>query len=121
MKAMLYMGLILVFLMFFSRDPMIALIVLGIGIGAFVLFRKKKKGITSGRSGLFAFGKGNAPDNSLMKMYLTMFMLQSQNSPLFHEESSNKNQFLKSEDLSYQESIEKTKQEVLQLLKFEVE
>jgi hypothetical protein len=118
---MLYMGLILVFLMFFSRDPMIALIVLGIGIGAFVLFRKKKKGQTTGRSGIFAFGKGTTPNNSMMNLYLTMLMLQSTNSPLFREESGIKNQSSQSEDLRYQESIEKTKQEVLELLKFEDE
>jgi len=115
MKGLIYLGLILLFIMFFNTNPMLALVVLGCILGVF-LFMRRRKSKASGRfsSGFFGSRIGSSQHQSSFNAVLTLMMLQQMG--ISEEKSVPTKQDVSKED-KRREEIERQKQVILKLLK----
>ncbi len=107
MKALFYIILIVGFFIFYQQNPLYAIVIIGIFIAGFIFIKSRKSGSGGGFS-RFLSGKGNQ-QNSNMNDLITIMMLQQligDSRPREHENERNVRE----------EQIEKTKQEILDLL-----
>jgi hypothetical protein len=112
MKILIYFLLIIAFLMFYQKNPLFAIIFIALTVGIY-LFLKARKLTGSTSSCSFLTGShGTQVKNTedLVKLMLLQHMITS-GRPSLDQQSSNSSAINK-----FQENIEKTKQEVLELL-----
>lgn len=114
MKGMCYIILIVAFLMFYQREPVFSVVIIGIAVAVYLFFRSRRSGTRRGRSGVFSsLLGGNQQQDRNIDDLITLMMVQQ----LFQESNNstcsippNENQLSK-----YEQEIEKTKNEILEL------
>ncbi|MFX1360724.1 MAG: hypothetical protein ACFFDL_05470 [Promethearchaeota archaeon] len=109
MKILCYFVIIIAFMMYFQKEPIYTVVIIGIGIGLYIYFKSRK-----GKSGVFGkFLGGNSEDSDdRMNDLILFFMLQQMatNSSQQHESTKQREKDKK------QDQIDKIKHEVLDLL-----
>jgi hypothetical protein len=114
MKGMCYIILIVAFLMFYQREPVFSIIILGMIVGLYLFFRSRRSTRRGKSKGILgSFLGGNQYQENQMDDLITLMMVQQ----LF--QNSNKSANLDRQDkpsISEKENnIEKTKNEILDL------
>lgn len=114
MKGMCYIILIVAFLMFYQREPVFSVIILGMIVGIYLFFRSRRSTRRGKSKGILgSFLGGNQYQENQMDDLITLMMVQQ----LF--QNSNKSANLDRQDkppISEKEkNIEKTKKEILDL------
>jgi len=114
MKGMCYIILIVAFLMFYQREPVFSVIILGMIVGIYLFFRSRRSTRRGKSKGILgSFLGGNQYQENQMDNLITLMMVQQ----LF--QNSNKSANLDRQDkpsISEKEkNIEKTKNEILDL------
>lgn len=110
---MCYIALIVAFLMFYQREPVFSIVIIGIGVALYLFFRSRRSGNRRGRSGvLTSLMGGNQQQDRNIDDLVTLMMVQQ----LF-QQSKNSNQ---SDQTNYQPSkreleIDKVRNEILDL------
>ncbi len=117
MKGMCYIVLIIAFLMFYQREPVFTVIIIGLAVGLYLFFKSRRSSSRGrGRGFLSALtGRANNQQDRNIDNMLTLMMVQqlfSNNS--CQNLSSNNKQFKKKEN-SHQKEIKRVKEEVLRL------
>lgn len=114
MKAFCYLTLLLAFIMFYNKNPTIALLILGISLGLFVIFRKRKHSSSASKtSGLLSFRKHSSSLNNSETALMTFLLMQSLNPQNFPSQKPHKVVDTSSQQKS---DLQKIKEEVLALL-----
>jgi len=114
MKGMCYIILIVAFLMFYQREPVFSVIILGMIVGIYLFLRSRRSTRRGKSKGILgSFLGGNQYQENQMDNLITLMMVQQ----LF--QNSNKSANLDRQDkpsISEKEkNIEKTKNEILDL------
>ena len=112
MKGYCYIVLIIGFFIFFQKNPVYAVVFMGIIMGGYLYFKSKRSGSSGGA---FGFMKGNTQQqNGNLDDIITLMMLQqlfnntnSQNSDQHYPESKKERE---------EDQIDQTRREVLELL-----
>ncbi|MEJ2295992.1 MAG: hypothetical protein P8Y23_14645 [Candidatus Lokiarchaeota archaeon] len=115
MKGMCYIVLIIAFLMFYQREPIFTIIIIGIVAGLYLFFRSRKSSSRRRRGGFFSSITGRTDDRYERNIdeIITLMMLQQ----LFSEKSSQpKNDNLTTNKNSEYAKLEKIKEDILALL-----
>ena len=113
-KIFLFFILAIAFLMFYQQNPIYTIIIVIVFLIAYIMLKVRKK--SPNKSILTYFSGKNNQENDKMDDYITFMMLQQLVNP---SSQSNKYEMDSSEiktKSKYQDDIEKTKQEVLNLL-----
>ena len=116
MKVFIYFILIIAFLMFYQQNPIFAIIFVLLFLGVYLFFKSRKQGNRYNR-GKFFSGKYQQ-QNDRMDDLLTLFLLQQ----VFEPTSKNDENYftaIKDRTNESQNHIDKTKKEVLELLKLQ--
>jgi hypothetical protein len=121
MKGMCYIVLIVAFLMFYQREPVFSVIILAMTVGLYLFFRARRSGNNRTRGGIFGSLLGrNQHQESTIDNLVTLMMVQQ----LFQDtkSSSDTDKNLEYKDISsdHVKHIEKTKQEILEILDQEI-
>lgn len=120
MKGFCYLALILAFIMFYNKDPIIALTILGILVGIFLLTKlAKSKKRNSSSLGLFSFRSGGNSEDPSLHTYLTFLMLKQGFGPLNTMKSYNTKEDVKKN--GKMDQIEQEEKRILRLLESEEE
>jgi hypothetical protein len=115
MKGMCYLILIIAFLMFYQREPIFSIIIIGIAIGLYLFFKSRKSSSRGRRGGFFSAITGRANDSHEQNIddMITLMMLQQ----LFSENSPQPNRkIIETEQNSDHAKLEKIKEDILALL-----
>jgi hypothetical protein len=119
-KGFCYLFLILGFLLFFNKDPVFCIIIVGGGLGLYVLFKVRKKEGSSHGGGSGFFSRNIQPQNEQSETMknLMMFMAMQQ---MFSSQPQNtiplaKRNSVEVSDEKTNGKYDKDKQEILQLL-----
>lgn len=114
MKGMCYVVLIVAFLMFYQREPLFSVVIIGLAIGLYLFFRSRRSGMSTGRTGFFpSLLRGHDPNEENMDGLITLMMVQQ----LFQNSDSSARMKKKSHSQfsKREQHIEKTKKEILEL------
>jgi len=114
MKAFCYLILLLAFIMFYNKDPIIALSILGICIVSFLFLRKRKHFTPDSRkSGFFSFRDRCSSQPNLTNPYMMLLLLQV----LSTDDSSYPSSYASdSKEPLQKDDLQQTKDEILALL-----
>ncbi|MFW9930231.1 MAG: hypothetical protein ACFFD1_12625 [Candidatus Thorarchaeota archaeon] len=115
MKGMCYIVLIVAFLMFYQREPIFTIFIIGIAAGLYLFFRSRKNSSRRRRSGFLSAITGRTDDQYERSIddLITLMMLQE----LFSEKSSQpKNENLTTNNNSEHTKLKKIKEDILALL-----
>jgi hypothetical protein len=111
MKGYCYIALIIGFFVFFQQSPVYAIVVIVLFVGVYLFFKSRKSGGKGGGLGFFT-GK-NTQQESRMDDLITLMMIQQlMNSPSHPDDPREYGDH----ERERKNQIEKTKQEVLDLL-----
>lgn len=117
MKGMCYIALIIAFLMFYQREPIFTVVIIGLAIGLYLFFKSRKSSSRGGGRGFLSAltGRANNQQERNIDNMITLMMVQQ----LFSDNSSknlssNTKQFEKKEN-SHQKEMKRIKEEVLSL------
>lgn len=119
-KGMCYIVLIVGFLMFFNKDPVFCIVIVGGGVGIYAYFklRKRESTTSSGNGGFFSKSPVSQPQSDGLKDIM-MFMAMQQ----MFSDSQHHNSIIKvKEDSNSKEnenSLSRKKQEILELFEEE--
>ena len=88
MKGMCYIVLIVAFLMFYQREPIFSIIIIGIAIALYLFFKSRKSSSRGRRGGFLSAitGRENDPQEKNIEDLITLLILQQ----LFSENSNKK-------------------------------
>ena len=109
MKVLCYFVIIIAFMMYFQKEPVYTVVIIGIGIAVYIYFKSRK-----GKAGVFGkfLGGGSTDSEDRMNDLMIFFMLQQMmNNSDQRRESSDRQEKPKKQD-----QLDKIKQEVLDLL-----
>lgn len=112
MKGMCYIVLIVAFLMFYQREPVFTIIIIGIAVGLYLFFRSRKSSSRRRSGGFFSAITGRTNDQYERNIddMMTLMMLQQ----LFSKKTPQpKNENLTSDEHA---KLEKIKEDILALL-----
>ncbi|MFX0134605.1 MAG: hypothetical protein ACFFDN_13275 [Candidatus Hodarchaeota archaeon] len=111
MKGFCYIALIIGFFIFYQQNPVYAIIIIGLFIGVYLLFKSRSSGSKRGAFG-FLSGKQSQQDNRIDDLITLMMIQQLMNSPSQQRDNQPKDERRK----DHEEQIDKIKKEVLGLL-----
>lgn len=118
MKVMCYIVLIVAFLMFYQREPIFTLVIIGIAVGVYLFFKSRKSSSRGGSRGFFSAitGRGNDQQDRNIDDMITLMMLQQlfSNTSTFNPPQNAQNPNKNSD--SKEDEIQRIKEEVLSLL-----
>ncbi|MFX0074354.1 MAG: hypothetical protein ACFE96_02855 [Candidatus Hermodarchaeota archaeon] len=111
MKSYCLIAIVIAMLMFYQKEPVYTLIIVGVGLALYLYYKAKK----SGKGGLGALfgGQQSAQDRNFDDL-VTLLMLQQLISS--NPRSSTASEQISEESRKRREEIEKTQKEVLELL-----
>jgi len=115
MKGYCYIALVISFFIFYQQNPMYALVMIALFIIVYIYFKSRRAGSSSGKFGFFG-GRGNQAHDSRMDDLITLIMVQQL---LNFSSPDTDNHMYEDSKKSRKEQIEKTQQEVLELLEEE--
>jgi len=112
MKVLCYFAIIVGFMMFYQKDPILTVTIIVIGVGVYIFFKSRK-----GKGGIvnaFFSGRSNSQDSKIDDL-ITLIILQQMFSTPSSNEISNGNKASEKNN-TREEEIEKVKEEILTLL-----
>ena len=114
MKGFCLIAIIVAMLMFYQKEPVYTVVIVGAGLGLYLYFKAKKSG--KGVLGSFFSGPQSSQDRNFDDL-LTLMMLQQLISS--NPQNSSASQQISAESKKRREEVEKTQREVLDLLSSE--
>jgi hypothetical protein len=114
MKIFIYFILIIAFLMFYQQNPLFAVIILGLFLGIYLFFKSKKNGGFSNR-GMFFSGRSQQQNDKIDDL-ITLVLLQQVIEPVSKRDKAYY-KISKGRANETQTHLDKTKEEVIELLK----
>jgi hypothetical protein len=122
MKGICYIILIVAFLMFYQREPIFTIIIIGMIVGVYLLFKFRKFSTNGGNRGFLSniMGNKNRDQDRNLDDLITLMMLQQlfSNSPSDNS-VQNSNSHKMNEDDSEEENLKKIKDDILSLFNTE--
>jgi hypothetical protein len=111
MKGYCYIALIIGFFVFYQKNPVYAIVIIGLLIGVYLFFKARK---SDRKSGTFGFFSGKTTQQSRrMDDLITLMMIQQ----LLNSPSQTTNSIVdEDESKERKKQIDKIKQEILELL-----
>lgn len=111
MKGFCLVAVVVGFLMFYQKEPVYTLVIIGVGLFFYLFYKSKKSG--KGVLGILMSGNQTSQDRNFDDL-MALIMLQQLISNNSHESSSSRE--ISEESQNRNEEIEKAKREVLDLL-----
>ena len=111
MKGFCLIAIAVAMLMFYQREPFYTVIIIGIGVIIYFVYKAKKNG--NGLLGAF-FNGNQSPQDSRLDDLIALMMLQQLSST--NSQSNNATQQISVQARKRREAIDKTQKEVLDLL-----
>ena len=111
MKGFCYIAIIVAMLMFYQREPFYTVIIIGVGVVIYLVYKSKK----SGKGLLGGFFSGNqSPQDSRFDDLIALMMLQQLSSA--NPQNNSASHYISEDARKRREAIDKTQKEVLDLL-----
>ena len=111
MKGYCLIAVVIAMLIFFQKEPVYTVIIVGVGLAIYLYYKSKKSG--KGVLGSFFSGQQSPQDRNFDDL-LTLMMLQQLVSSNPHNDTTSKQ--ISEESRKRRDEIEKTQREVLDLL-----
>ena len=111
MKGYCLIAVVIALLMFYQREPVYTVIIVGVGLGLYLYYKAKKRG--KGVFGSFFSGPQSAQDRNFDDLIALMMLQQLVSS---NPQTSTASNQISEETRKRKEEIEKTRKEVLDLL-----
>lgn len=111
MKSYCLIAIVIAMLMFYQKEPVYTLVIVGVGMALYLYYKAKK----SGKGGIGALFSGQqSPQERNFDDLMALMMLQQLISS--NPQNSTASQQISEESMKRREEIEKTQKEVLDLL-----
>ncbi|MFX1444764.1 MAG: hypothetical protein ACFFHV_15235 [Promethearchaeota archaeon] len=114
MKIFIYFILIIAFLMFYQQNPVFAVVIVVLFLAIYIFFKSRKNSGLNNR-GMFFSGR-NRQQNDKLDDLITLVLLQQVMEPS-HKRDETYDKIIKDRVSESQNSIDKIKEEVIDLLK----